>query len=274
MRGYPDFVANTLRTAVIAILVAGPAVAAGIWKAHGAEFGWVPRISITVRHGLRLGIATVALALSAAAVIAGGFTYLGRDRISAIAASLGIDPLGGLALAFGEALYAPNITVWTMGWMTGQGFSVGEGSSYAPDAIAAEAVPAMPILGALPTISGGWIAWSPAMIVVIAATIRVALRRRMSTSLAELPSVGAAITVIAVLVAALGAAASGAIGPGRLTTVGVEVLPTAVTFAILAAVGFGVGHGLLVLAALLRGQRGPRLSVVPDPESEPVATGS
>jgi len=270
MRGFPDLAPRTAQTAVVSVLIAGPAVAAGIWRAHGAEFGWVPRVPLSVRQGLRLGIATVALALSAAAVLGGLFTYLGRDRISALAATLGIDPLGGIALAFGEALYAPNITVWTAGWLTGQGYAVGEGTSYAPGAIATDAIPAIPILGGLPTVSGGWLVWAPAVIVAIAALMRLMLRRRLGTSLAELPSIGAAITVVALAVAAVGALASGAIGPGRLTTVGVEVLPTSVSFAILSALGFGLGHGLLALGGLLRRNRQPHLRVVEDPE--PVTT--
>ena len=274
MRGYPDIVANTVQTGLVSILIAGPAVAAGIWRAHGAEFGWVPRVSLAVRHGLRLGLATVSFVLSLSAIVAGGFTYLGRDRIAAIAETLRIDPLGGGALAFAEALYAPNITVWTTGWMTGQGFIVGEGSIYSPGQIAAEPVPALPIFGALPTLSGGWVAWAPLAIVGAAALIRLALRRRIATSLDELPAIGVAITVCAVTVALLGAAASGAIGPGTLAMVGVEVLPVAVTFAILAAVGFGLAHGALVLFGLARGRRSapPRLAVVPDPE--PASTAS
>lgn len=272
MRGFPDLVGRTVQTAITAILIAGPAVAAGIWRAHGAEFGWVPRVPAALRGGLRMGLATAAAALSIAAVVAGTFTYLGRDRIAALAQGLGIDPLGGVALAFGEALYAPNISVWMLGWLSGQGFSVGEGSIYAPGQVAAETVPAFPIFGALPTVSGGSLEWAPLAVVIAAAVIRLALRKRIGTDLEQLPAIGTAITVVAAGVALLGAIASGALGPGRLATVGVEVLPVAVTCAILAAVGFGIGQGLLLLGGLIRSRRAPRLAVVPEPATEPVAT--
>ena len=268
MRGYPGLAANTVRAGLIALLIAGPAVAGGIWRAHGAEFGWVPRIPKYVRQGVRLGIATVAASLGVAAILAGGFTYLGRGRIADAAAALGIDPLGGVALAFGQALYAPNIAVWMLGWMTGLGFSVGEGSVYAPGDIATEALPTLPIFGALPTIAGGWLVWAPVAIVAIAALVRLALRRRISTDLSELPAIGAALGVTIIAVVALGAAASGAIGPGRLAVVGVEVLPVAMIFAVLSAVGFAVAHGVLMLSGIVRSKRDstPRLAVVPDPE--------
>ena len=63
--------------------------------------------------------------------------------------------------------------------------------------------------------------------------------------------------------------ASGALGPGRLADVGVEVIPVAVTFALLAAAGFAVAHGLLMLAHVVRRRRDsvPHLSVVPDDRS-------
>ncbi len=273
MRGYPEPVAHTARTAVISLVIAGPSVAAGIWRAHGAEFGWVPRIAIAVRQGLRLGLATVAASLCVAAVVAGGFTYLGRGRIADSVAALGIDPLGGVALAFGEALYAPNISVWMLGWITGPGFSVGEGSVYSPSEIAADAVPSFPIFGALPTISGGWISWAPAAIVALAMMLRLALRRRMGTALADVPALGMAVAVCAVVVALLGAVATGALGPGRLAFVGVEVTPVAITFALLALLGYGIAHGLLMLTHAVRGRRErvPHLSVVPD--AEPATQG-
>ena len=267
MRGYPGAGPRSAQTAIAALFIAGPAVAVGIWRAHGAEFGWVPRVSATVRKGLRLGLATVAASLCVAALVAGAFTYLGRDRISAAAAALGIDPLGGVALAFGEALYAPNLSVWMLGWMTGQGFSVGEGSVYAPGEVAADAVPAFPLFGALPTVSGGLLVWAPLTIVALAALMRVALRRRIAATVEDLPAVAVAVLTAAVTAAVLAGIASGSLGPGRLAFVGVEVLPVSVMVGILAALGFGVGHGLLMLgaAARARGAGRPRLHVVPDP---------
>jgi len=269
MRGYPNLASNTVHAIAVSAVVAGGSIAAGIWRAHGAEFGWVPRIPANVRRGLRLGLATFAAALCIAALLAGAFTYLGRDRIADAAAGLGIDPLGGVALAFGQALYAPNISVWMLGWLTGLGFSVGEGSVYAPGDIAADAVPAFPLFGALPTVSGGWLVWAPVAIVAAAALIRLLLRRRMSTAVSQLPALGVAVVVTGALAGCAGAVASGALGPGRLAQVGVEVIPVAVFFALLSAIGFGVAHGLLTLLGLARGRREdqPRLSVVPDPES-------
>ena len=74
--------------------------------------------------------------------------------------------------------------------------------------------------------------------------------------------------------AALGTVATGALGPGRLSQVGVEVIPVAVTFALLAAAGFALAHGLLMVAHAVRRRRDgvPHLSVVPDVAAEPAAT--
>ena len=268
-RGYPDLANRTAQTAIVAVIIAGPAVAVGIWRAYGAEFGWVPRIALAARQGVRLGLATVAGTLAAAALRGAAFTYLGRGRIATSVEALAIDPLGGFALAFAQSLYTPNFSVWMVGWLTGHGFSVGEGSLYSPSEISADAVPAFPIFGALPTVSGGTLVWAPVVIVAIAAVSRVGLRRRISTAVADLPGIGCAAAVVAVALGVLGAVASGALGPGRLAVAGVEVVPVAVAGSILALLGFGLGHAVLLLGGVIGGRRRrePLLSVVPDNET-------
>jgi hypothetical protein len=215
-----------------------------------------------VRHGVRLGIAASAAVVSVAALGGAAFTFLGRGRIADAVTTLGIDPLGGSALAFAQALYAPNISVWMVGWMSGQGFVVGEGSLYAPATVTADALPAFPIFGALPHTEGGMLVWAPLLIVVLAAVSRLALARRMGSSLKELDTAGFAVLVVVAVIALLGTAATGAIGPGRLAQAGVEVLPVTATVGALAGVGFAVGHGLAWLLEWLRRRRQPILSVV------------
>jgi hypothetical protein len=263
MRGFPDLPAYVVRVALIAALVAAPAVAAGIWRAHGAEFGWVPRIAPYLRRGLRLGVATSAAVVGAGALIGAGFTVLGRGRIADAVESLGIDPLGGTVLAFGQALYTPNISVWMVGWMSGQGFVVGEGSLYAPGTITSDALPAFPLFGALPHMAGGLLIWVPAAVVVIAVVARLALSRRIDSHWRDLDATGVAAAVVAATMAFVGAAATGALGPGRLSQAGIEVLPVVATVTALAALGFVVGHGIAWGADWMRRRRQVVLSVVP-----------
>lgn len=263
MRGFPDVPSHTARVTVIAAIVAAPAVAAGIWRAHGAEFAWVPRIAPYLRRGLRLGLATCATVIGAGALIGAGFTVLGRGRIADAVAALGIDPLGGTVLAFGQALYTPNMSVWMVGWLSGQGFVVGEGSLYAPGTITSDALPAFPIFGALPHMSGGALIWAPVTIVVIAAMVRLALSRRIGSHWRDLDAVGVGCGVVAMVMTGAGAAATGALGPGRLAQAGVEILPVVATVVVLAALGFGVGHGVAWSMERLRKRRQVVLTVVP-----------
>jgi len=263
MRAYPEVASYTGRAAIVATLIAAPAVAAGIWRAYGAEFGWIHRIPVTVRRGVRLGLATTAAVLALAALAGGAFAFLGRGRVADAVAALGIDPLGGSALAFAQSLYTPNISVWMVGWMSGQGFVVGEGSLYSPGALTADALPAFPIFGALPHVAGGLLVWAPAAIVALAFVARVALWQRIGTTWRELDVAAVAALVVVAVVAIAGVAATGAMGPGRLAQAGVEVLPVTATVGLLAALGFGAGHVAAWGVAWLRARRQPTLTVVP-----------
>ncbi|GAA1182357.1 DUF6350 family protein [Nesterenkonia xinjiangensis] len=48
----------------------------------------------------------------------------------------------------------PNLVLWTLAYTTGAGFSLGSGTIVAPHALELGPVPALPVLGALPTASG------------------------------------------------------------------------------------------------------------------------
>lgn len=266
-RSQPSATSTIAEAAIVSTFIAGPAVAMGIWRAHGATFGWVPRVPPAARVGLRLGLGTVALMVSASAFTAAAFALAQRDAIAASVTHLGIDSLGGVALAFGEALYTPNIAVWMLGWMSGQGFVVGDGSMYSPGTVTADALPAFPVLGALPSLSGGALVWAPVVIVALAFVARVAARRRIGVAWTDLTGLGVAVGVVGVTVAIIGAAASGALGPGRLATAGVEVVPVVASCIGLCALGYGLGHGIALLVSRVWPARATSLVVVRDDEA-------
>ena len=54
-------------------------------------------------------------------------------------------------LAVAELAYVPNLVVWALAWLTGAGFAVGAGTQFAPDGVVGGALPAVPMLGALPS---------------------------------------------------------------------------------------------------------------------------
>lgn len=229
---------------VVAVLMAAPSVAWGIWRAHGAEFGWLTRVPMEVRTGLRLGVATLALTLCAAALAGTAFAYLGRDAIADSASSLGLDAVGGTLLAATETLYVPVMVIWMLAWLTGQGFIVGADSLYSPQVVEAGALPNVPILGALPATSGGWLLWAPVVIVVLAAVARLAMRSRLDLRWADLKASALAVAVVVGGVAGLSVVASGSLGPGRMSEVGIAWLPVSLVSAGLVAGGFAAIGGV------------------------------
>src|SRR5690606_10055097 len=86
--------ALVVRAVVVAILVAGPATAVGLWRAHGATFAWLTRVPEAVRAGVRLGTGTAALALATASAAALVWAFVGRHTIADGASDLGADAVG------------------------------------------------------------------------------------------------------------------------------------------------------------------------------------
>ena len=86
-----------------------------------------------------------------AAAVATLWVVAGRATIGDVVRGLGLDAIGGVVLAFAELAFVPNLVVWAIAWLTGSGFSVGSGTHFAPDAVVGGPLPAVPLLGALPT---------------------------------------------------------------------------------------------------------------------------
>ena len=142
------------------------------------------------------------------------------------------------ALAIAQLAVAPNLVTWALSWLAGPGFSVGAGSLYAPGGVVAGPVPALPLLGALPTDSGGLLLWVPVGLVLPGVLAGIWLRRRVVTRAVEpLLAAGCAALTAGVLAAVLVGLGSGAVGPGRLAVVG----------------GPAVAVGAMVLAGTLLG---------------------
>ncbi|WP_084038354.1 DUF6350 family protein [Demequina sp. NBRC 110053] len=226
---------------VAAVALAALATAIGIWRAHGVELGWLLRVPAVVRAGLRRAAAIGAVSVGAAAALQTLWAVQGRARIADAATALDLDVVGAAVLAVGETVYALTMVVWALAWLTGQGFAVGAGTAYAPDALTADVLPGLPILGALPSDAGGPWVWAPVALVAAAAAVRVALstsplgwRRDALADLVALATAGA-------MVAALMVAANGAAGPGRLAVVGPDPLPVVTAFLALTAAGLVVG---------------------------------
>ena len=128
-----------LVSAVSAFLISGA------MPKHALQFPWQRALRI-------IWIAIVALIGFGALVLTGSLIYhfdvvLDLTRV--------VEPgiFGGLVLLLGQLLYLPNIAIASLGYLSGAGLTVGEGSLLSPFIHRIDEIPAIPILGALPVSS-------------------------------------------------------------------------------------------------------------------------
>jgi Family of unknown function (DUF6350) len=186
------------------------------------------RVPHAVRVGATGGVLAVAALVAVAAVVSALWVVAGLATIGDIVEGLGLDPIGGAVLAFGELAFAPDLVVWALAWLAGPGFAVGAGTHFAPHEVVIGPMPSVPLLGALPgtTLPGTWSFATPLLLVVLGAAVGWYVHRRLSSRTWWQP-VAACATVAglaAVLVAVLVLLASWGIGPGRMAHVGASAV--------------------------------------------------
>ena len=202
---------------------------------------WLPT---GVRRVLPAAAVAVAvwLAASAAAVVAA--LLLGWEGVVAAHDALRPGPVGGVGLLLAQLAVLPVAVVWAGAWLAGPGFSVGTGTAVTPWAADLGALPALPLLAALP--SGALPSLVPLVVaapVLAGAASGFWLRRRRSPrpgrrwwqragrdAVASGLLAGLAAGVLAWL-------ASGPAGPGRMATVGPSAWQVAAAVAVEVAVG-------------------------------------
>jgi hypothetical protein len=229
-----DVPMGTIR--VTTIFVIGMLIGWKPWEASAArsrsrlELGprWQPVLVDAGRIALGVALALVAAAslLIAIGVIAGFPTEI------ALYESLHAGVFGGFVVAVLQLALAPVLIVWAIAWIAGPGFALGVGSLVSPFTATVGAVPAIPILGAVPTSMnvGAWVCVVP---VIIACVVT---GRALRTSNSTIGQSGFGDDVIRAAATALGAAlffalgtafigslASGSAGPGRFTYFGIDI---------------------------------------------------
>lgn len=251
--GAPDTTARAVKGALAAVLVGAPTAAWGIWRAHGATLAWLGRLSDVLKVGTRLGVGLVATHVVLAATTGAIWMLVGRFRIGDSATALGVDAVGGVSLALVETAFVPTLVVWFMSWTAGTGFDVGL-AHYSPSLIVEAPMPAVPLLGGLPTAAGGYLSWVPMALVVSAIVARVLLEPRMPAGWARARTFALAAVIVAVTCGVLGVVASGGIGPGSLARIGLNAAAFAAVSASLSILGLLIGEAGVRLNAMLMPQ--------------------
>lgn len=199
------------------------------------------RVHVALWAGAGGGLAMLAGVVALGGVVVVTWLLAGQAQVAQIVASLQLDAIGGIALAVAELAFVPNLVAWAIAWLAGPGFAVGAGSHFATTGVLGTTLPAIPMLGALPspeTVTPT-AAWWPVTVVVLGVGVGLVLRRRLG-DVGPVSALGAAASAAVVAgtgVMLLVGAAGGAAGPGRMSNVGASGLVTGVAVAGLSGVG-------------------------------------
>ncbi|WP_223691735.1 cell division protein PerM [Leifsonia poae] len=175
---------------------------------------------------LRAGTAAAALVIAGAAIILAVLIIGNFGSIIGLYEQLQTGALGGAALTIGQLAVLPNLVIWLASWLVGPGFAIGTGSSVSPIGTDLGPIPGLPLFGVIPP--GGFAFGLVGVLVPLIAGFLAAvlLRSRIVEARAAHGLGWLVFTALGIGVVAgseLGLLAwwsSGALGPGRLHTVG------------------------------------------------------
>lgn len=215
-----------LGAATVAVLGTGT----GATRAAGRAPALWWRLPATVRVAVPAAAGAVAVLLAGGAVLAGAALAVDRSRTALLVDSLQGGLSGAVLLTVLCLLYLPTAVGWGAAYVVGPGFAVGAGTVVSPFGTSLGAVPALPLLAALPQEPGP--GWAPVVLgVPLAAGVLAGLlvHRRVRGGEAGLGGPGwrpvAAVSAVAgglvsAGVAGLAAVTAGSGGPGRLAVTG------------------------------------------------------
>lgn len=239
----------TIGAAVLGVVFGGGALlcAASAVVARGGEP--LARIPEELRAAAVGGGAVAMSLLAVGAGLVSGALALDFSAAATVADSLRAGVVGGAIFLLFGVLLLPNACLLAVAFLVGPGFSLGTGTLVSPAGVTLGAVPAFPLLAALPD-EGTPAVWTAALVAlpVVAGAVgaAVALRRypvygldRAALRGGLVGSVGGAATG---LLTVLG---GGSVGPGRLAEVGAPALEVALTAAVAAGLGGAIG-GVIV----------------------------
>jgi hypothetical protein len=237
---------------LLTVLVGLPAISRG----SGRAATWVSLLPPALRAALVVGRSIVLgwlLVATAAWVLA---LALDLSTAANVVSQLDADAGDAALISLLSVGVAPNATLWSSAYLLGPGFSVGTGTLISPGAVILGPLPMVPLLAALPDASqtSGWtglVMLVPALVAIVAAAWAQRRLPRVTVDRAAVRGCGGGL-LAGVVVGALTGLSGGAVGPGRLQSVGpfgYEVLLHAMT-------AFGIGGLLGALVAWWWRERG------------------
>ena len=204
---------------------------------------------------LRGGTAAAAGLTAVAAIVMSLAIVVSYARVITLYESLHTEFLGGLVVTLGQLAFIPNFVVWTASWLVGPGFAIGTGSAVSPLATTLGPVPAIPILGALPSghLAFGFVGLLVPVVVafLVGTVLGPRLKREVEGGLVFVTGIGIGV-VGGIIMGLLAWFSAGAAGPGRLVNVG----PNPWAVGILAAIEFAIAATIGLAAVSPRPAQG------------------
>jgi hypothetical protein len=240
---------------VCAVIVGGVSATTGAVRASGLRGELWRALPLDLRAAFEAVGAAVAVLIGAATVLTvGSLLAHGHEFWATLRTYHG--SAGEVSMVVLSLLLLPNAVMFSLAYLVGPGFAVGAGSSVALGGSHVGAMPALPLLAAVPTGR----APLPVLLICIAAVVLAGvaagwrLVRRPALGLANRVRsgllAGAALGIGAAVLVGL---AGGPAGPGRLSAVGPSPWQVGLTVAVEVAV-----ISLIVVLAAAWAQRGRR----------------
>jgi hypothetical protein len=222
-----------------------------------------------LRAGAVAGTAAVVMVMGISAIALSGMLVWNYAAVISLYEALQPGVVGVVALSIAQLALLPTVLVWTGAWLVGPGFSLGSSAVFSPLGTDVQAVPALPMLAALPVNQdalGMGIISFPILAAVIAGALSAKRLDHQAGVGLWLPMDNTAffsqpiIRLFFTSVLATGFAlawvivplqlASGSLGPGRFAQAGPDLAQVTLWWGLQAGVGILIG--LFVGEAVLR----------------------
>ena len=236
-------------TVAMTAVVATPAIAVG----SGRAAIWAAFLPAAVRAGVAVARAVLRTLLVTSGLVFLVALALSFDDAATLTAQLHPSPSEAGLYALVNAAFVPNAALFTGSYLLGPGFAVGGATLVSPSAVVLGPLPLVPLLAALPAV-GTPAGWVGALIVLpplgaAVAAFRTLRGRPLGWDRLALAGCGGGLAA-GIGFAVLAAISGGAVGPGRMRSVGPfshDVLVHGVS-----ACGIGALLGAGVVALLVR----------------------
>jgi hypothetical protein len=222
--------AGLVRTVLATLSLGAVFGGAGMLRGSGTFPAFMSRIPIKARAVLAGAASGLAVMLLAGALLLSASLVVHFPTAVNLAEGLHAGRVGGALLAVVGVALVPNAVLCAGAFAAGPGFALGTGTAVAPGGVTLGALPAFPLLAAVPRDpSAMWLLQGLVVVPVIAGVVAglVAVKRTPATRFDRAGLLGAFAGLLAgALFGAMTWLATGAVGPGRMQHIGPDVVAT------------------------------------------------